>query len=305
MALNGIDIASYQGDLNLDNVSYDFVCIKATEGNNYVNPSCDTHYQEAKTAGKKRAVYHFYDFTVDPITQANYFVDNCLGYIGEAIFVLDWEGSNVDQVSNALAFLQQVEARIGYKPAIYMSEYVENSYDWSSVVNGNYGLWAAKYSDYEIDNNYDMSGAGLLPSTVHWPFYFMWQWTSVGHLNGYAGNLDCDIAYLDDAGWDRYAGVAAPAPVPTPVPTPVPVDTTPAPVVPTPSVPAPGTTTSGQSTDPIGTVVVSDPTPVIPTPTLPPVVTPVVTAVSKPEQPKSLLLQMWLWLINLFKKTRN
>lgn len=215
MAMNGIDIASYQATLNLDNISYDFVLIKATEGTGYVNPYCDTHFQEAKARGKKRAVYHFYDFGVDPIAQANFFVDNCIGYIRDAIFVLDWEGSGVADVNSALRFLQHVESRIGYKPAIYMSEWVENHYNWSAVAQNDNGLWLAKYADYEIDNNYDMSQAGQAPNCVHWPFYFMWQWTSKGHLNGYAGDLDCDIAYLTPESWDRYAGTNSPEPTPT------------------------------------------------------------------------------------------
>lgn len=216
MAMNGLDVASYQASLDLRNVSYDFVVIKATEGTSYVNPYCDTHYQEAKSQGKKRAIYHFTSFG-DPIAEANFFVDNCVGYIRDAIFVLDWEGPGVGNVTWALQFLQHVESRIGYKPAIYMSEWVENHYDWDAVVNNDNGLWLAKYSDYEIDNNYDMSHAGEAPYAHHWPFYFMWQWTSKGHLNGYAGDLDCDIAYLNSEQWDRYAGVLeSPAPAPAP-----------------------------------------------------------------------------------------
>ena len=47
---------------------------------------------------------------------------------------------------------------------IYMSESVVNKHDWSSVVAGNYGLWVAKYRDYNPDYNYDMSNAGSKPS---------------------------------------------------------------------------------------------------------------------------------------------
>jgi GH25 family lysozyme M1 (1,4-beta-N-acetylmuramidase) len=222
MSMNFIDVASYQATLNLNDINYDGVAIKATEGTGYVNPDCDTHYQEAKAQGKKRAVYHFFDFGVDAVAQANYFVDNCAGYIRDAVFVLDWEGSGVNDVAQAIAFLNQVEARIGYKPAIYMSQYVENTYDWSQVVSNNNGLWLARYSNWELANHahdWDMSQAGTPPAVVYWPFYFMWQWTSTGLLSGYAGNLDCDIAYLTGDQWDAYAGVqAAPAPTTTAAP---------------------------------------------------------------------------------------
>ena len=34
----------------------------------------------------------------------------------------------------------------------------------------------------------------------------MWQWTSSGRLDGYDGNLDCNIFYGDGSTWDAYVG---------------------------------------------------------------------------------------------------
>lgn len=34
----------------------------------------------------------------------------------------------------------------------------------------------------------------------------MWQWTSSGRLNGYNGNLDCNVFYGDGKTWDAYVG---------------------------------------------------------------------------------------------------
>lgn len=260
MALNGIDISSYQASLNLRGISYDFVLVKATEGVGYVNPYCDAQFQAAKAAGKKLGVYHYADGN-DPIAEANFFVDNCKGYIREAIFMLDWEGEGTQYTEWALTFLRQVEARIGYKPVIYMSEYIINKYDWSKVANGNYGLVAAKYSDYEIDNNYDMSHAGQMPDVKWWDFYLMWQWTSKGHLNGYAGDLDCDIFYGDGAAWDAYAGRVAAPPVPAP-----PAPTTTTTTVATPD-PEPTTTTTTEAPPPASTTTtttVAEPAPTPP-----------------------------------------
>lgn len=240
MSMNVLDLSNYQASLNLDGINYDGVAIKATEGTGYVNPSCDFHYQQAKAKGKKRAIYHFYDFGIDPAAQANYFVGNCLGYRNDAIFVLDWEGSGVADVQQALTCLRQIEARIGYKPAIYMSEWVENAYDWSPVVNENFGLWIAKYSNWELANHahdWDMSNAGTPPTVKHWPFYFMWQWTSTGYLSGYAGDLDCDIALISQDAWDKYAGVQPPTP-------PAPATTT------TTTVPPTTTTTTTEASPP-------------------------------------------------------
>ena len=58
MALNGIDISSWQSGINLTVVQCDFVVIKATEGTNYVNPDYDRAYRQAKAAGKCLGIYH-------------------------------------------------------------------------------------------------------------------------------------------------------------------------------------------------------------------------------------------------------
>lgn len=253
MAMNGIDVSSYQASLNLDAISYDFVLIKATQGVSYVNPYCDAQFQKARSEGKKVAVYHYADGN-DAIAEADFFVNNCTGYIREAMFVLDWEGEGVEFTAWALQFLQHVEGRIGYKPVIYMSESVVNGYDWSAVAGNNNGLWVAKYSDYEIDHNYDMSQAGQMPDVKWWDFYLMWQWTSKGALNGYAGDLDCDIFFGDGAAWDAYAGVIAAPPAPDPTPAPTTTTTTEAPPVSTTSTttepPPPDTTTTSTQAPP-------------------------------------------------------
>ena len=125
--LNGIDISAWQRGINLDTVPADFVIVKATEGLDYVNGDCDRAYQQAKAAGKKLGVYHFADGNSSGTAEADYFVDNIAGYIGEAILVLDWETHAVTcGPGYAKAFLDRVQARTGIKPMIYMSGSVVN-----------------------------------------------------------------------------------------------------------------------------------------------------------------------------------
>lgn len=224
--LNGIDISSWQDGLNVASVAADFVIIKATGGKGYVNPSCDKHFQQAKTSNKRRGVYHFRDdgFPGTAQEEADYFVDNIKGYLdGNTLLVLDWEDGDLGNVAWARAWLDRVKDRTGVKPMIYMSESVVNSHDWSRVIDGDYGLWVAKYRDYEVDHNYDMSTAGN-PPNVKWGEvgYAMWQWTSAGRLDGYGGNLDLNAFYGDGATWDAYCGKKGGSPTPTPQPQPVP-----------------------------------------------------------------------------------
>ena len=208
MTLNGIDISKWQSGINLSAVKADFVIVKATEGIGYVDKSCDGFFQKALSLGKKLGFYHFARPTAnnDPIREADFFYENCKGYFGKGIPILDWEAENKHNVAWAKAWLDRVYQRSGVKPVIYMSESVVNAYDWSSVANADYGLWVAKYRDNNPDYNYDMANAGSSPNVKWWKFYCMWQWTSSGRLDGYDGNLDCNIFYGDGSTWDAYVG---------------------------------------------------------------------------------------------------
>ena len=208
MTLNGIDISKWQSGINLSAVKADFVIVKATEGIGYVDKSCDGFFQKALSLGKKLGFYHFARPTAnnDPIREADFFYENCKGYFGKGIPILDWEAENKHNVAWAKKWLDRVYQRSGVKPVIYMSESVVNAYDWSSVANADYGLWVAKYRDNNPDYNYDMANAGSRPSVKSWKFYCMWQWTSSGRLDGYDGNLDCNIFYGDGSTWDAYVG---------------------------------------------------------------------------------------------------
>lgn len=207
MSLKGIDISNWQKGIDLNQVPFDFVIIKATQGTSYVNPDCDRAYQQAKKLGRKLGVYHYFGGS-DPASEAQYFVNNIKGYIGEAVLFLDWE-----QIENkrfkqgpaaALPFLDEVYRLTGVKPLIYMSKGVCREFDWSSVAARNYGLWMAQYSNntptgYKSAPWTDKSGIGAFK------FFAIHQYTSKGKLSGYNGNLDLNIFYGDRAAWDAYA----------------------------------------------------------------------------------------------------
>lgn len=216
MSLKGIDISNHQRGLDLSKIDCDFVIIKATEGKSYVDKSCDGFFQQALSLGKKLGVYHFANNSDNTAKQeADWFIQNTRGYIGKAIPVLDWEDNITDNVSWALEWLQRVEEAYGCKPLIYMSESVVNRHDWSPVANANYGIWVAKYRDNLPDYNYDMSKAGNMPSIKYWSTMALWQWTSTGRLNGWNGNLDCNVFYGDAAAWDKYVGSSSGSNIPS------------------------------------------------------------------------------------------
>lgn len=206
MTMNGIDISNWQAGINLSNITFDFLIARATEGIGCVDKYCDGYIQQAIKLGKPFGFYHFARPTNDPIREADFFYSNCRGYFGKGIPILDWESGNTSKVTWAKKWLDRVYQLSGVKPVIYMSESVVNANNWSAVAAADYGLWVAKYRDNNPDYNYSMANAGARPKVKWWKFYCMWQWTSSGRLNGYNGNLDCDVFYGDQSTWDAYVG---------------------------------------------------------------------------------------------------
>lgn len=206
MTMNGIDISNWQAGINLSNIAFDFLIARATEGIGCVDKYCDGYIQQAIKLGKPFGFYHFARPTNDPIREADFFYENCRGYFGKGIPILDWESGNTSNVTWAKRWLDRVYQLSGVKPVIYMSESVVNANNWSAVAAADYGLWVAKYRDNVIDYNYNMSNAGRKPKVKWWKFYCMWQWTSSGRLTGYNGNLDCDVFYGDVSTWNKYTG---------------------------------------------------------------------------------------------------
>ena len=225
MALRGIDISSHQTGINCAAIDCDFVICKATQGTYYINPDCDRAYQTAKASGKLLGVYHY--ATGDNVkAEADFFLANIQGYIGEAILCLDWEnnpgGYNPLYKTGAPAktwikqWCDYIYEKTGVRPLVYgsVSAYSEIS------GNGDYGVWVAQYP------NYDPTGWQETPWNEGAYDCAIRQYTSQGYINGYAGNLDLNKAYMTKEAWLKYANpsgeAVAPTPTPAPEPTPVP-----------------------------------------------------------------------------------
>lgn len=201
MTMNGIDISSHQTGINLAAVPADFVIVKTTQGNWYVNPDADRAYQQAKKAGKLLGIYHYIDGRGGAAAEVDYFINNCRGYLGEALIAVDWEIDDNTQWGNT-AYLEQVVRGIiektGIRPLIYgmQAGYAQ----LKSVADKlNCGLWVAQYA------NYEPTGYQAHPWNEGAYWCAIRQYTSAGRLAGYNGNLDLNIAYMDRNAWVKYA----------------------------------------------------------------------------------------------------
>lgn len=188
--LPGIDVSSYQGDIDWASVApyIDFSYAKASEGNYYTNPDFENQYDGPYDNGVIRGAYEFAipnDST--GAAQADYFIDNGGGWSGDGMTLpgaLDIEYnpygaecyglSQSSMVSWIWSFVNEYAAREGVYPVIYSTT------DWWTTCTGNNSGFAA-YDPLWIAN-YSASAGGTLPSG--WGYYTFWQYADSGSEPG-------------------------------------------------------------------------------------------------------------------------
>ncbi|ADJ61051.1 GH25 family lysozyme [Lactococcus cremoris] len=203
--MNGIDISSYQAELNAGIVPSDFVIIKATEGTNYINPTWEEQAGQVIQTNKLLGFYHFASVG-NPIAEADFFISVVKNYIGKAVLVLDFEAGAINAWGNvgARQFLNRVKEKTGINPMIYMSSDVTRQFNWSTISSTN-PLWVAQYASmnptgYQSEPWTDGKGYGA------WSSAAIHQYSSAGSLSNWSGNLDINLAYINANQWKSLAG---------------------------------------------------------------------------------------------------
>lgn len=212
MSLNGIDISNWQNGINVAVVPSDFVIMKATQGYNYVSADFARQYDQAKAAGKCLGIYHYAEGK-DYKTEADHFLNVVGNRIGEAMLFLDWESQDNPNFGRTdfswcKNWCDYVTQKTGVKPVIYIQQSAMNR------LNGiGYELWVAQYA------NMNPTGYQEHPWNEGKYDCLLRQYSSVGRLSGWSGNLDLDIFYGNREDWNRRCGtgntVTAPAPTPS------------------------------------------------------------------------------------------
>ena len=190
LQLPGIDISSYQGNINWPSVApyIDFTYAKATEATDYKNPYFYNQYEGPYYQGLIRGAYHFaIPDNSSGKAQADYFIKHGGGWSGDGRTLpgaLDIEFNPYGPecyyltASQMVSWLKDFVHEYAYKEHVYPVIYTNTN--WWRDCTGNYGgfgkydpLWIANYSD---------SHGGTLPHG--WSFYTFWQYSSSGSLPG-------------------------------------------------------------------------------------------------------------------------
>lgn len=192
--VNGADTSNYQHNpsLNWKSVAADgvkFAFLKATEGSTFTDPYFKADWTASANAGIYRGAYHFARPSKGTaLKQADYFVSTIGPQNGRGTLppVLDLEVTGGLGPSALITwvrtFLQEVQAKTGRNPIIYVSPYfwIDNMNN-TTAFSSTYPLWIANYG---VKNPMVPGG---------WSTWSFWQTTSSGRIQGISGNVDKDV----------------------------------------------------------------------------------------------------------------
>lgn len=194
----GIDISRYQGDVNWELLCNQgiirdhpvrFVFIKATQGNEWIDPQFSYNFTQARKYGFRRSAYHFFSTSVSAKVQADFFIKNVKLEEGDLPPVLDVElppqgMSDREFKFSVLEWLSLVERHYGVKPILYTYYSFKLRY-LNDFIFEQYPYWIAHYDVDEV--------------AYKGPWCF-WQFSDKGQLPGIKGHVDLDVfsGTLDD-----------------------------------------------------------------------------------------------------------
>lgn len=206
--MRGVDVSNWQCDIDTYTLDADFVVTGATWGvggfnnmclTNGVNQAANYQLGRATNSGKSIGVYH-YAMGRDANAEADFFIDNVRGYVGNAVLVLDWESQDNPQFGNGAwieTWVRHVHDRTQVWPIVYVQASALGQLN--SFVREHCGVWVAQYAS--------MAATGY--QEVPWLYgaygEAMRQYTSNGYVSGYAGRLDLNYFRGERWQWDAYA----------------------------------------------------------------------------------------------------
>jgi len=177
--MRGIDIASYQGNVDFDKVKnsgIEIVYIKATEGITYVNSLLKEQYCGAMAVGLKVGFYHYLKAN-DPILEAKHFLSVIDGLSVHCKYAIDVEevlGQTKTKISSNVRLFADYLISMGKQVCVYTGDNFYKVNLDSSVKN--ISLWVAHYGVAK-------------PDEIN---YVGFQYSSTGKVDGVSGLVDLD-----------------------------------------------------------------------------------------------------------------
>lgn len=194
----GIDVSSYQQDLDVSTLNVDFVIFKATEGLGYVDSTFNKFSTDCEKSGKLFGFYHFAREN-DPKEEARFFYETCKNLIGYGLPVLDYETTNENDMEWCESFAWEFHELSGIFPVLYISANMCGTFTGSWLADY-VPIWVAGYPYAKAYYSFDATPE-FPYSIAPWDSCIIWQFTSNMYLDEYASRLDADVAYISREQW--------------------------------------------------------------------------------------------------------
>src|SRR4030042_5622556 len=181
----GVDVSHWEGSINWKTAAptISFAYFKCTDGIRYIDDQFFNNQQGCLEAGLPHAPYHYFQPSLDPLAQADHFIDTA----GKRFkrYIVDVEAPERDPhiTLKPHTFLARVEQLTGTHPAIYTSA----GY-WNDFIRPK-PAWAGAYD--LVCAHYPTAHSPLLPSG--WDRFVIWQFSDDWYFPG------CDE--VADANW--------------------------------------------------------------------------------------------------------
>ena len=191
----GIDVSSHQGTINWAKTNVDFAIIRCGYGDN-IERQDDTQFVNNVNGCISNGIpFGIYLYSYAKNLTGNESIQSEIDHVlrlvnGKKPFCIyiDMEDdSTISLGANKLqSFAEYFCSKIteaGYKAGVYANQYWFNTYiNPLSLEQKGYSVWCAKYSNEEpkIKSKYDI-----------------WQYSSIGSVNGINGNVDMNYMYND------------------------------------------------------------------------------------------------------------
>jgi GH25 family lysozyme M1 (1,4-beta-N-acetylmuramidase) len=180
----GVDVSHWEGNIDWKAAapSVGFAYYKCTDGIRFVDPQFSHNKQGCFDAGLAHAPYHYFQPTLDPLSQADHFIKTAgKGY---QKYIVDVEEPQrlPELTANLHAFLKRVEQLSASRPVIYTSagywnDFIQPRPDWAK--------------DYElIVAHYTLAHQPLLP--LGWSRWRIWQFSDDWNFTGCSEQADAN-----------------------------------------------------------------------------------------------------------------
>lgn len=187
--IKGYDLSHFQMNTYKKYSDGAFYILKASEGVTYKDPMMAKMAEYfGKQLKKPLGFYHYaHPEKNSAKKEAAHFIKQVKDYL-PCVLALDWEQKALAcDIKWAREFLDIVYKETGIRPLFYcQSSYVSKA--GSAIVDGNYGLWVARYS-----------GGKIPPVVGKWGRYAIWQYTSTP--------VDCDYFNGTVEQFKKYGGM--------------------------------------------------------------------------------------------------